>query len=130
VVCWKLDRLSRSLQDGINILCGWLKMDVRIVSVSEQLDFAGAQGQLFAAMLFALAAMQREGLRENTRRGMAAAKARGVKLGKRAKLHTADILPLLEHGLSLSEVAKRLGKTRQGIYAAFRREGVPLPAAV
>jgi DNA invertase Pin-like site-specific DNA recombinase len=122
VVCWKLDRLSRSLKDGINVLCDWLEKDVRVVSVSQQLDFSGPVGQLVASVLFAVAQMERENLRENTRRGMAAAKARGVRLGKRPKLFAKDIAPLLDQGLTMAEAARRLGKSRQACYTALARE--------
>ena len=90
VPCWKLDRLSRSLKDGINILTDWLEKDVRVIATAQQLDFSGAVGQLIASVLFALAAMERENLRENTKRGIAAARARGVRLGKRPKLFAKD----------------------------------------
>src|SRR5262245_29379905 len=35
VVVWKLDRLSRSLRDGINVLADWLDRGVRLVSVTQ-----------------------------------------------------------------------------------------------
>ena len=128
VVCWKLDRLSRSLKDGINILTDWLEKDVRVIAIAQQLDFSGAAGQLIASVLFAVAAMERENLRENTKRGMAAAKAKGVKLGKRPKLFAKDIVPLLQNGLSIGETAEKLGKTRQAIYNALKREAIDLNA--
>ena len=126
VVVWKLDRLSRSLKDGINILTDWLEKDVRIIATSQQLDFSGAVGQMIASVLFAVAAMERENLRENTKRGIAAARARGVKLGKRPKLFAKDIVPLLQDGFSISKVSKKLGKTRQAIYDALKRENADL----
>ena len=126
VVVWKLDRLSRSLKDGINILTDWLEKDVRIIATSQQLDFSGAVGQMIASVLFAVAAMERENLRENTKRGLAAAKARGVKLGKRPKLFAKDIVPLLQDGFSIARVSKKLGKTRQAIYDALKRENIDL----
>ena len=126
VVVWKLDRLSRSLKDGINVLTDWLEKDVRIIATSQQLDFSGAVGQMVASVLFAVAAMERENLRENTKRGIAAAKARGVKLGKRPKLFAKDIVPLLQDGLRIADVSKKLGKTRQAIYNALKRENVDL----
>ena len=128
VVVWKLDRISRrGMRDGITILTDWLEKGIRVVSVTQQLDFSGHVGQIVAGVLFAVAAMERENLRENTRRGLAAAKARGVKLGKRPKLFAKDIVPLLDSGLTVQEAAHRLGKTRQAIYVAMKREGVPLP---
>jgi len=130
VLVWKLERLSRSLKDGVNVLTDWLEKDIRVVSVTQQLDFAGPTGQLIASVLFALAAMERENIRENTKRGMAAAKARGVKLGKRPKLFAKDIVPLLQSGLSVVQTADRLGKTRQAVYLALKREGVELRSVV
>jgi DNA invertase Pin-like site-specific DNA recombinase len=124
VVCWKLDRLSRSLKDGINVLTDWLEKDVRVIATAQQLDFSGAVGQLIASVLFAVAAMERDNLRENTKRGMAGAKARGVKLGKRPKLFAKDIIPLLKSGLSISNIAEKLGKTRQAIYDSLKRDGI------
>lgn len=126
VVVWKLDRLSRSLKDGINVLTDWLEKDVRIIAVTQQLDFSGAMGQMIAGVLFALAQMERENLRENTKRGLNAAKARGVKLGKRPKLFAKDIVPLLQGGLKIAAVSKKLGKTRQAIYNCLKRENIDL----
>ncbi len=126
VVCWKLDRLSRSLKDGINILCDWLDKGVRIVAVSQQLDFDGAVGRLVASVLFAVAQMERDNLRENTKRGMMAAKARGVRLGRRPSLFARDIVPLLKDGLSVGATARRLGMSRQAIYRALERESVDI----
>jgi DNA invertase Pin-like site-specific DNA recombinase len=126
VVVWKLDRLSRSLKDGINILTDWLEKDVRVIATAQQLDFSGSVGQLIASVLFAVAAMERENLRENTKRGIAAARSRGVKLGKRPKLFAKDIVPLLQDGFSIARVSKKLGKTRQAIYDALKRENVDL----
>jgi DNA invertase Pin-like site-specific DNA recombinase len=127
IVVWKLDRISRrGMRDGITILTDWLEKGLRVVSVTQQLDFSGNVGQLVAGVLFAIAAMERENLRENTRRGLHAAKARGVRLGKRPKLLARDIVPLLQEGLSVNDVANRLGKTRQAVYVALKRDGVDL----
>lgn len=124
VVCWKLDRLSRSLKDGVSVLCSWLEKEVRIISITQQLDFNKATGQMVMALLFAVAAMERENLRENVKRGLIAAKARGVKLGKRPKLFAKSIVPLLEDGYTVIEAAKELGVTRQAVYDCLERENV------
>ena len=44
VVVWKLDRLSRNLRDGINTLADWCDRGLRVVSVTQQIDFNGAVG--------------------------------------------------------------------------------------
>jgi len=126
VICWKLDRLSRSTKDGINLLCDWIAKGIRVIAVTQQLDFSGAVGQMVASVLFAVAQMERENLRENTKRGIEAARAKGVKLGKRPKLFAKDIVPLLQDGLTIADVSRILGKSRQAIYDALKRDNVDL----
>lgn len=115
VVVWKLDRLSRSLKDGINTLCDWCERGIRLVSVTQQLDFNGAAGKLIASVLFAVAAMEQETRRERQAAGIAAAKERGgVYTGRPAGATKAGIDPLRavqlrEQGLTQSEIAKSLG---------------------
>lgn len=82
VVVYKLDRLARSLRDGVAVLCDWLAQGVRIVSVTQQFDFAGATGKLIASVLLAIAEMERDAIAERTVAGLAAARARGVRLGR------------------------------------------------
>jgi DNA invertase Pin-like site-specific DNA recombinase len=64
VLVWKLDRLSRSLKDGVNILADWCDREIRVVAVAQQLDFNGSVGRLIAAVLLAIAQMERENIRE------------------------------------------------------------------
>ena len=82
VIVYKLDRLARSLRDGIAVLSDWLARGVRIVSVTQQLDFSGTTGKLVASVLLAVAEMEREATVERTVAGLAAARARGVRLGR------------------------------------------------
>ena len=121
VIVWKLDRLSRSLGDGVRILTEWIQRDVRIVAVAQQLDFSGSVGQLVASVLFAIAQMERENLREATRRGLAAARARGVKLGGRAPgKWTAEVLPLHQSGMTCSQIAVKLNRSRQAVHNVIK----------
>lgn len=129
IVVWSLDRITRrGVKEGLDILIGWLDKKIRVISVNEQLDFSGAMGELLASVFFAIARMQRELLRENTKRGLKAAVAKGAKLGKRPKLFAKDIVPLLEKGMSVAQVGEKLGKTRQAIYNCLKRENVKLSA--
>jgi DNA invertase Pin-like site-specific DNA recombinase len=126
VVCWKLDRLSRSLRDGVNLLTDWLEKNIRIISISQQLDFSGSIGKIIASFLFGLAEMERANLSENVKRGMALAKSKGVRLGKRAKLFGRDIVPLLQAGSSIADIATKLNKSRQAVYDTLKRENIDL----
>ncbi|MBA4105683.1 MAG: resolvase [Pirellula sp.] len=118
VVCYKLDRLSRSLQDGINTLAGWCKSGVRVVSVTQQLDFSGATGQLVAAVLFAVAQMEQETRRERQAHGIAVAKAAGLYTGRKpgsTKAKPSEARRLAAKGLTQAEIAATLGVTRRSI---------------
>ena len=121
VVVWSLSRLTRKgAFEGLTMLAKWLDKSVRVVAIAEQFDFYGASGELVAAVLFAVAKMQRDDLSNATKRGLAAAKKRGVKLGKRPGKWTAEVKPLHESGLSASEIAKRFGKSRQAVHNVLK----------
>ena len=51
VVLWKLDRLSRRLVDGVNVLARWCERGLKIVVVTQQLEFDGPVGKTLAAIV-------------------------------------------------------------------------------
>jgi DNA invertase Pin-like site-specific DNA recombinase len=55
VVLWKLDRLSRNLRDGVNVLADWADRLLKIVVVTQQLELNGVLGRTIAALLLGLA---------------------------------------------------------------------------
>lgn len=119
VVVFKLDRLSRSLRDGINTLTDWLGKGVRVVSVTQQLDFSGATGQLVAAVLFAVAQMEQETRRERQAAGIAAAKAAGTYLGRKAgttKAKPQRAQELRNKGLTAPEIAEAMGVSQRTVF--------------
>lgn len=76
VVVWKLDRLARSQQEGINTLCDWCEKGVRLVSVIQQIDLSGMIGQVVDGVLFGLAAIEKQHIQERHTAGIAIAKKR------------------------------------------------------
>lgn len=118
VVVWKLDRLSRSLRDGINTLADWCDRGLRVVSVTQQLDFNGAVGKLLAAVLLGIGEMEQETRRERQRAGIDAAKAAGVYLGRKAgttKGKPVRAKALLERGLTHGEIGEAMGISRRTV---------------
>ena len=117
-VVWKLDRLSRKLRDGIDVLCAWCERGLRVVSVTQQIDFNGTLGKMLAAVLLGVAEMEQETRRERQRAGIDAAKERGVYLGRRegtTKAKPARAKQLLDRGMSHSEIAQALGVSRRTV---------------
>lgn len=120
VVVYKLDRLSRSLRDGINVLTDWLDAGIRVVSVTQQLDFSGAAGKLIASVLFAVSEMETETRKERQADGIKAAKAKGVYKGRVKGSSTVDSVRVQElkaQGLKVTEIATSLGISRQSVYS-------------
>lgn len=112
VVVWKLDRLSRCLRDGINVLTDWCDRELRVVSVTQQIDFNGAIGKMLAAVLLGVAEMEQEIRRERQAAGIAVAKRRGVYKGRQrgtTKAAPSRAIELKQRGLSVSEVASAMG---------------------
>jgi DNA invertase Pin-like site-specific DNA recombinase len=111
VVVWKLDRLSRSIVDGVTTLARWCESGIRVVSVTQQLDFNGALGKMLAAIFFGVAEMEQETRRERQRAGIEAAKERGVYRGRQKGTHKAKpdrAKQLQRQGLKIGEIASAL----------------------
>ena len=86
VVVWKLDRLGRSLKDLIEILDDFKSKGIEFVSLSEKIDTTSAVGELTFHIIGAMAQFERNLISERTKAGLAAARARGKKGGRKPKL--------------------------------------------
>ena len=116
VVVWKLDRLSRTLLDGMNLVAGWCKKGVRIVSVTQQIDLSGTMGQIIASVLFGFAQIELENIRERRAAGIAAAKEKGVYKGRAVgttKAKPERAFQLRKKGLKVGEIATALGVSQR-----------------
>jgi DNA invertase Pin-like site-specific DNA recombinase len=86
LVVWRLDRLGRSLKHLIEVTTDLAERGIGFRSVTEQLDTTTPGGKLVFHVFGALAEFERELIRERTRAGLAAARARGRNGGRpRAK---------------------------------------------
>lgn len=91
---------------------------MRVVSVTQQLDFTGPTGQLVAAVLFAVAEMEQETRRERQAAGIAAARDAGIYKGRKAgstKAKPGDARKLAGKGLTHAQIAATLGVTRRSV---------------
>lgn len=118
VVVWKLDRLARSMREGINVLCSLCESDVRVVSVTQQLDLSGTIGRLVAGVLFGVAEIEYEDIKERQAAGIAVAKKNGVYKGRKkgtTKANPERARFLKNKGLTNSEIAKALNVTQRTV---------------
>ena len=86
-----LDRLGRSLQDLIQVVTGLRKRGIGFRSLHEALDTTTPGGRLVFHVFAALAEFIRELIVDGTNEGLAAARARGQRLGRRPAMNAEQI---------------------------------------
>jgi DNA invertase Pin-like site-specific DNA recombinase len=86
LVVWRLDRLGRSLVDLIQTVNGLSKRGCDFRSLTESIDTSSSGGRLLFHVMAAMAEFERAIISERTKAGMAAARARGARLGRRSSM--------------------------------------------
>jgi len=82
IVVWRLDRLSRSLKDLIEMVTLLDSKGIGLKSLQEAIDTSSSSGKLIFHIFGALAEFERNLIRERTQAGLQAARARGRKGGR------------------------------------------------
>lgn len=77
VICYKVDRLSRSLLDFAKMMETFDKHGVSFVSITQQFNSATSMGRLVLNVLLSFAQFEREIIAERTRDKMAATRRKG-----------------------------------------------------
>ena len=84
----RLDRLGRSVLHLVTLGAELRERDVGLHVIEQGIDTTSVEGRAMFGMLSVLAELQRELIVANTRDGLAAARARGRKGGRRPSLTT------------------------------------------
>lgn len=100
VVVWKLDRLSRSLKDLLQIIDRIDSAGADFNSLTEAIDTTSPAGRMMMQMVGSFAEFEREMIRERTRAGLEAAKSEGRVGGRRPKLSTEQKKDIADNVLS------------------------------
>jgi DNA invertase Pin-like site-specific DNA recombinase len=122
LIVWKLDRLSRNVRDFVIMADELKERGIKLNSLSEHLDPDTTLGRAMMQIAAIFAEMERSNIRERTRAGVTAAKARGVKFGRKAKLSPQQI----DHARKLIASGKH---DRQEIAELFKVNQHALPGA-
>lgn len=120
LVVWKLDRLGRSLRHLIDLMADLESRGIGFKSVQESIDTTTPGGKLVMHVFAALAEFERDLIRERTKAGLAAARARGRRGGRRnllngKKLELARQLRA-DRSMSIDEACRILGCSRATFY--------------
>ena len=128
ILVTELTRWGRSMLDLLHTLQDLQAWNVSLIAhTGLQLDLRSAQGKLIASLMAALAEFERDLLRERVRSGIAAAKKRGVRFGRRrgqrptAERHTANVLKFVLAGQSYREISRRLGISKNTVLDIVKR---------
>lgn len=112
IVCFKLDRLGRSLPHLAQIVGELTAHRVALVCPSQGIDTSGMNpaSEFQLNVLMAVAQFERSIIKERVAAGLRAAKAKGVKLGRPVTLsqHDQAVRSLLHQGLGVRAIARRL----------------------
>jgi DNA invertase Pin-like site-specific DNA recombinase len=115
-----LDRLGRSLHDLITIVSTLRSRGIGLCSLHEALDTTTPGGRLVFHVFAALAEFIRERSAEGTREGLAAAEARGQRLGRPPAISPEQIRHaralLSRPDATIASVARLFGVSRSTIY--------------
>lgn len=124
LVVWKLDRLGRSLKHLVNTIQDLTNRRISFKVLTGQganIDTTTANGKLVFGIFAALAEFERELISERTKAGLAAARARGRKGGRKFQLTKAKIrlaqIAMKNKETPISEICQELGGiTKQTLY--------------
>jgi DNA invertase Pin-like site-specific DNA recombinase len=128
VVVYRYDRFARSLRQLVNALEEFRALGIDFVSLHEGVDTSTPNGRLVFGIFASIAEFERELIRSRVRSGLAAAKARGKRLGRpRTGVDVAQVVRLRASGASWREVSEQMGIGVGTACRAFQQRPKNLP---
>lgn len=125
LIVYKLDRLGRSVLHLADLLTRMDSQGIHFCSLSEGINTTTPGGRLVYHVFAAVAEFVREMIRENTINGLAAARARGSKIGRPLLMDDACILEahrfMHQEDKTMDQVAARFGVSKSTLIRAFAR---------
>ena len=132
LVVWKLDRLGRHLRHLVTLVEELRHRQVGfkvLTGQGAQVETTTANGRLVFGIFAALAEFEVELIRERTRAGLAAARARGRHGGRPRKMTPIMLrivmAALADRRTNATDVAAQLGRNRTTLYLYVNGDGSP-----
>ncbi len=120
VLVYRYDRFARSLRHLVNALAEFDALGIHFVSLHEGVDTSTPNGRLVFGIFASIAEFERELIRGRVRSGLAAARARGKRLGRPVvSVDTARITALRVSGASWRAIGTEMGMCRETLRRAF-----------
>ena len=124
VVVYRYDRFARSLRQLVNALAEFDALGIAFVSLHEGVDTTTPNGRLVFGIFASIAEFERELIRSRVRSGLAAARAKGKRLGRpKLVVDAARIARLRAQGRSIRAIAVELGCSRSLVHKTLANGG-------
>jgi len=128
LVVWRLDRLGRSMTHLLSIVTQLKEEGIAFKSLKDGvIDTSTASGELIFNIFSALAQFERDLIRERTKAGLEAARARG-KVGGRKPISPNDPKVKMakkmhkDHSITINEICETLNISRATFYRYLTME--------
>jgi len=125
LVIYDLSRLGRNSKQLISLAEDFKEKGIGLVSLNENLDTSTPMGQFVFTILCAVAQLDRDIISENTKSGLAAARARG-RMGGRPKKDPKKVDRALKmyHSMnfSIKEITETTGISKATLYTYINKE--------
>ena len=131
LIVWRLDRIGRNFRDLVDIADELRERGANLISLSEGIDTSLNIGEVIYRLMIVFADFERKVIVERTLAGLKAAKARGVKLGRKPKLspvQASEARKLVQSGMKAEAAARRYGVARSTRYSHIG-SGIASPSA-
>ena len=110
VVVYRYDRFARSLRQLVNALEEFRSLGIDFISIHEGVDTSTPNGRLVFGIFASIAEFERELIRDRVRSGLAAARAKGKRIGRpRLAVDVRRIESLRRQGRSWAEITGETG---------------------
>jgi DNA invertase Pin-like site-specific DNA recombinase len=127
VAAWSVDRLGRSLTDLLGILQSLHDKGVDLFLHQQGLDTSTTAGKAMFQMLGVFAEFERGIIRERVNAGLARARAKGTKLGRRRVGPAVEerILELKASGDGILKIGRKLRIGTSVVQRVFKQKPLP-----
>lgn len=120
LVVTRLDRLGRSVKNLIELAQRLQEAGVALRVIEQNIDTSTSTGRMFYHMLAAIAEFEHDLIVTRTKDGLAAARARGRKGGRKPKMNDARIATARKmydtRELTVQQIADAVGVSRATVY--------------
>lgn len=125
LVVYSLSRIARNTRNLLELVENLNARGITLRSLTEGIDTSGPMGLAILTIMGAINALERDLIVERSRAGVAAARNRGVKVGRKPSLtpkqHTVVRSLYAGQSLSIAEIAEQMKVSEATIYRSLRR---------